>query len=150
MTERTIQHIARELAGEFYDFVRSAESRGEKVQLQQRGRTLLVIDPLLFGKAYPTVKHYLAGHRCGQVNRDWESGTTTHINDGKVYQDTPGWLYWYDLARQRAVEMLNSSSVHDNLKAAIMDAVIEDREKQLKQEGEGRLPVNIHQRKALH
>ena len=146
MTERTIEHIARELAGQFYDTVRSAESRDEKVQLSQRGRVLLQIDPKLFGKTYPTVKDYLVGRRHGTVNRAWETGVTTHIDDGKVYQDCPGWMYWYDQARQMAVEMLRSPQVHENLKEAIMAALIEDREKELEREAQGGIPNNIPQR----
>jgi hypothetical protein len=146
MTERTIEHIARELAGTFYDTVRSAESKDEKVQIRQRGRLLLQIDPKLFAKTFPTVKDYLSGTRHGQVQRAWQTGVTTHLDDGKIYQDYPGWMYWYDQARQIAVEMLSSSQIHENLKQAIMDALIEDREKELKREADGGIPNNIPQR----
>lgn len=149
MTERTIQHVARELAGEFYDFVRAAESRDERVQIQQRGRTLLDIDPKAFGKTFPTVKDYIAGRRHGKMQRNWLSGQVRHVDDGKVYADTPGWMYWYEMARQRCVEMLNHDTVQPHLKAAILDSIIEDREKQLAQEGRGQLPAAIPQRKTL-
>ena len=147
MTERTLQHMAREMAGEYYEFVRGAEGSAEKVQIQHRGLTLLQTDPKLFIKTYPTAKDYIAGQRHGRIHRNWESGQTVHIDDGKVYQDIPGWMHWYDMARQRAVEMLNNPSVHDNLKTAIAAAILEDREKQLRQEAEGKVPVNIPQRK---
>ncbi len=146
MTERTIEHIAKEFAGEFYDFVRSKEDGDDKVQMKQRGRILLQIDPKLFSKCYPKVKDYLAGRRHGRMQRNWVSGQLRHIDDGKVYQEPPGWMHWYDLARQRAVEMLTHPHVTEHLKSAIIDALLEDREKQLRQEARHKPFANIPQR----
>lgn len=149
MTERTIQHVARELAGEFYDFVRSAESRSERVQIQQRGRTFLDIDPKLFAKTYPTVKDYISGTKHGRMQRNWITGKIRHVDDGKVYADTPGWMFWYEMARQRCVELLNHPDVNERMKLAITDSIIEDREKQLAKEASGQPLPNIPQRKTL-
>ena len=149
MTERTIQHVARELAGEFYDFVRSAESRDERVQIQQRGRIMLDIDPKAFGKTFPTVKDYIAGRRHGKMQRNWISGQIRHVDDGKIYQDTPGWMYWYEMARQRCVEMLNNNDVQPHLKEAIFDSLLEDRHKELERKDKGLPLPNIPQRTTL-
>ena len=149
MTERTIQHVARELAGQFYDFVRSKEDGDEKVQMQQRGRILLQIDPKAFAKTFPTQKDYITGRHHGVMKRDWATGRVWH-EEGPVHQEVPGWMYWYDVARQRCVELLKSPDTHDNIKAAIMEALVEDREKQLRQEERGELPINIPQRKVFH
>ena len=148
MTERTIEHVARELAGEFYDVVRSAESRDEKVQISRRGRVLLQIEPKLFAKTFPTVRDYLAGRRHGFMAAK-PDGIRYHIDDGKVYQTTPGWLHFYDAARAKLTEMLGMGSIHDNLKKGIYDAILEDREKDLRAQLKGqtakipqrRLPV---------
>lgn len=134
MTERTIRSIAKELAGQFYEFTRAAESKDQRVQLEERGRVFLDIDPKLFAKSYPTLADYLAGRRHGRMQRNWITGKVWHVDDGRVYADKPGWVLWYDKARKCAVEMLNKPEVHENLKSAIMDALIEDREKQLKNE----------------
>lgn len=149
MTERTIQHVARELAGEFYDFVRSAESKSERVQIEQRGRVFLDIDPKLFAKTYPTVKDYIAGLKHGKMQRNWITGKIRHVDDGKVYADTPGWMFWYEMARQRCIELLNHPDVSERHKLAITESIIEDREKQLAQQARGIAPANIPQRKGL-
>jgi hypothetical protein len=146
VTERTIRSLAKDLAGQFYDSVRSAETNITKVQIEQRGRVLLQIDPVAFGKTFPTLKDYLEGTRHGVTRHDWEHGTVTHVDDGKIYHDVPGWAHWYDMARQLLVQMLNDPNTHANLKQAIMDALLEDREKQLKQEEAGQQPVSIPQR----
>ena len=148
MVERTIQHYARELAGAFYDTVRSAESQNEKVQISQRGRVLLQIDPKAFAKTFPTVKDYLAGRRHGRMEQ-LSDGTVRHVNDGTITEDTPGWLHWVAPARQHMTEMLGRPDVHENIKKGIYEALIEDREKQLQQEERGQQGPNITQRK-LH
>ncbi len=134
MTERTIRSIAKKLAGEFYNLTRTSESKDHRVQLEERGRVFLDIDPKLFAKSFPTVDDYLIGRRHGRMQRNWITGQVRHIDDGQIYQDRPGWTYWYDKARKCAVEMLRRPEINDNLKSAIMDALVEDREKQLKQE----------------
>jgi hypothetical protein len=149
MVERTIEHTARELAGVFYDTVRSAESLDHKVQISRRGRIYLQIDPLAFRKTYPHVRDYIAGRKHGRVERDAEKGTVKHIDDGSVTMGTPGWMFWYDAARQQLVAMLANPMTHENIKAAITDALIEDREKQFKQEAAGGLPANIPQRRVI-
>lgn len=146
MVERTIQHYARELAGAFYDTVRSAESQDEKVQISKRGRVLLQIDPKAFAKTFPTVKDYLAGRRHGHVEH-LPDGTVRHVDDGTVSMDTPGWLHWYDAARAQLTEMLGRPDVHENIKKGIYEALLEDREKQLKQETRGQQSPNITQRR---
>ena len=147
MTEATIRSVAKEIAGEFYQFIRSAESRGEKhVQVSRGERALLNIRPDVFGKTYPTVKDYLSGRRHGRIGRTPE-GSIYHIDDGSLQQDTPGWLYWYDMARQRLVEMLNRNDVTEHMKDRILEAIIEDREKELRQKP-GDSP-NIAQRRHL-
>jgi len=148
MVERTIQHYARELAGIFYDTVRSAEDADLKVQISQRGRVLLQIDPKAFAKTFPTVKDYLAGRRHGHIQH-LPDGTVRHIDDGTVSMDTPGWLHWYDAARQQLTQMLGRPDIDENLKKGIYEALIEDREKQLNQEARGQQGPNITQRK-LH
>ena len=147
MTERTIRSMAKELAGTFYDVVRSAENADEKVQITKRGRILLQVDPKLFAKTFPTVKDYLAGRRHGRIERLLD-GTVRHIDDGSVTDDTPGWMHWYDQARQQLVAMLNDPTVAPALKEGILAAVIEDREKQLKQT-DPRLSPNITQRRHM-
>ena len=143
MTERTIEHHARELAGIFYEGVRAAESRDEKVQISQRGRILLNIEPRLFAKTYPTLKDYIAGRKHGREER-FPDGSIRHVDDGSVRIDTPGWLHWYKAAREQLVAMLAMPQVHENLKAAIYEALKEDREKELKQT-DPRLSPNITQ-----
>jgi hypothetical protein len=162
MVERTIQHYARELAGIFYDFVRSAEDADFKVQVSQRGHVLLQIDPKAFGKTFPTVKDYLAGRRHGRTEplpdgtvkfvpfTEWSAlYDRCPICNKLVIEDTPGWLHWVDPARQHMTEMLGRSDVHENIKRGIYEALIEDREKQLEQEARGQQGPNITQRK-LH
>src|ERR1019366_7278002 len=133
MTERTIEHLARELAGTFYDTVRSAEKAGEKVQIRQAssGRTVQQIDPLAFGKTFPAVKDYLKGHKHGRVQH-LPNGVVRWIDTGEVYDDTPGWLHWYDMARRMLVEMLDRTDVSAQRKAQIFESITEDRNKQLK------------------
>lgn len=143
MVERTIEHHARELAGIFYEGVRAAESRDEKVQISQRGRILLNIEPRLFAKTYPTLKDYIAGRKHGREER-FPDGSIRHVDDGSVRIDTPGWLHWYKAAREQLVAMLAMPQVHENLKAAIYEALKEDREKDLKQT-DPRLSPNITQ-----
>ena len=148
MTERTIQHTARELAGQFYDMVRSAESQDEKVQFRKRGRIVLQIDPKVFAKTFPTVKDYLAGRRHGHMERS-PDGVIRHVDDGTMSLDTPGWMYFYDQARKMLVEMLNSPTTHENVKAGIVAALIEDREKQMKADQHHLLSPKIPQRRFL-
>lgn len=143
--ERTISHLARELAGQFYEFVRAREDSGERVQIEQRGRILLRVDPKAFAKTYPTVKDYLAGRRHGRMRRT-PDGCVFHVEDGAARLDTPGWLFWYDMARQMLVATLANEGTHEHIKQGIAAALIEDREKQLKQQAAGIKSPQISQR----
>lgn len=145
VTERTIRSTAKELAGKFYELNASAEARGEKVHVQHRGRTLQTIEPGIFRKCFPTVKAYINGERHGYTEH-LPNGVVRHVDDGAIYSITPGWAHWYDAARQTLVAMLADPHTHENVKAAIMDAIIEDREKQLKQEEGGIKPADVVQR----
>ena len=136
MTEQTIRTYAKDLAGKFYDTVRSAESLDEKVQIQRRGRVYMSIEPKAFAKTYPTLKDYMRGVKHGRMER-MADGTVRHVDDGSKTMDTPGWLFWYDAARAQLTEMLGMQHVSENIKKAIFKAIIEDREKQLKQEADG-------------
>lgn len=147
MTERTIEHMARELAGQFYDLVRSAEDSGEKVQIERRGHVLLRIDPHAFRKSFPTVKDYLTGRRFGRTER-LPDGTVRFV-EGPARMVAPAWLHFYDQARQILTTMLGDPATHPNIKAAIYDALMEDRTKQLKQEAAGIKGPKIPQRKSL-
>lgn len=147
MVERTIRNLAKELAGQFYDMTRGSEDSDEKVQIEKRGRIFLKIDPKLFAKTYPTVKDYIAGRRHGRIQRQLD-GTVRHVADGTVTQEAPGWAHWYDMARQMMVAMLANPTTHDNIKSGIVDALVEDREKQLKQKPHQ--SPNITQRHFMH
>lgn len=131
MVERTIRMHAKELAGVFYDTVREAEGKGDKVRFEQHGRSVLTIDPKAFGKTFPTVKDYLKGRRHGRIERK-PDGSVFHVDDGSITMDTPGWLYWYELGRQQLTSMLGNPMVHENIKQGIFKALLEDREKQMK------------------
>jgi hypothetical protein len=135
MTERTIRSLAVELAGQFYDTVRSAEKAGEKVHIRRAstGRAVQQIDPTAFGKTYPKLRDYLAGTKYGTV-KHLPNGTVFHIDDGRIVHGTPGWMHWYDAARQMLVEMLARPDVDERRKEQIMDALVEDRDKQHKQD----------------
>jgi hypothetical protein len=135
MTERLFRAMAVELAGRFYDTVRSAEKAGEKVHIRRAstGRAIQQIDPQAFGKTYPTLKNYLSGTKFGTV-KHLPNGTVFHVNDGRITHGTPGWMHWYDAARQMLVEMLGRPDVSDHRKEQIMESLVEDREKQHKQD----------------
>ena len=148
MTEDTIRHMAKELAGQFYEMVRSAESLGEKVQVERRGRVMLKIDPRAFSRTFPTVDDYMIGRRHGLLQRH-RDGTVTHVDDGTVRMTTPGWMYWVAMARETLVSMLSQPLVHPNMKEAIAKALIEDREDQLKMEAARVKLPSIPQRRAL-
>lgn len=156
MTERTIRHLAVELAGEFYDVVRSAEKAGEKVHIRKAstGRAIQQIDPMAFGKTFPTVNDYLEGRKYGRIEHH-KNGVVRWLEcgyehpDGKIYPwqpDTPGWMHWYAAARGQLVEMLNMPHLDERRKQQIMDALVEDREKQLKAEALNIKQPNITQR----
>lgn len=71
-----------------------------------------------FRKAFPTFKAYMRGQ--------W------HKPDGSITAYRPGWLHHVNLARQVLASMLGNMNVHDNLKQAIYQAIIDDRERSAK------------------
>ena len=148
MVEQTIQHLARKLAGIEYERIRSCESLDEKAQFEIRGRAgIMTIEAKAFGKMFPTVKDYIAGRYHGKLSDN--NGVAFHVDDGSVTQETPCWMHYIDPARKYLAAMLGMPNVHENLKRAAYEALIEDREKQLKQEARGQQGPNITQRK-LH
>jgi hypothetical protein len=124
LTERTIKNLAVELAAQSYDFIRSHEKTGEKVDMRWGGKTFSTIDPLAFGRKFPTFKHWLNA-------------------------DPPCWMHFYEMARQMLVAMLNRPDVPEHRKQQIMDALVEDREKQQKQEAMNIKSPKITQRHSL-
>ncbi len=154
MTERTLRAIAKELAAEMYEKVRSAGERGKKFEIRdaQTGHVLRVIEPELFLKTYPTLKDYWAGRRHGHMERKIESSgvqVNFHVDDGLTHLDAPGWSFHYERARDRAFKMLAMPDdvVHPNMKEALFAAVVEDREKQIQQEMQGIKSAPIPQRR---
>lgn len=146
MGERTTEHLAREFAGEFYDFVRSSEG---KVSVRWNGRTLQNIDTRAFAKSFPTVKDYLAGRRWGKIIHQ-KDGTVFWQDTGGYVHTLPGWLYFVGMAREAMIEMLKRPDVSEVMKERIFDAVIEDRGKQARMEELGIKPANVPQRKTIN
>lgn len=71
-----------------------------------------------FRHAFPTFKHYMRGQ--------WVQA------DGSINLDKPGWLHHVNLARKLLASMLGNMNVHENLKEAIYQAIIDDRERALR------------------
>jgi hypothetical protein len=154
VTERTLRVIAKELAAEMYENIRSAGERGKKFEVRdaQTGHVLRLLEPALFLKTFPNLKDYWSGRRHGYMERKIESSgiqVTYHVDDGQIYPSTPGWAFHYERARNRAFKMLGMSDdvVHPNIKEALYAAILEDREKQLKQEAQGIKPAPVPQRR---
>jgi hypothetical protein len=112
VTERTIRMLAKQMAGAFYEGSRSGRFReGEDLVdvffVKQTG-----IGPVECSKkvplreAFPNAKAYVEGY----------------------------WPHWYDAARLALVNMLAAPDgrITPHMKDGIADALIEDREKQLK------------------
>lgn len=85
MTNQTIQHLAREMAGTFYENQRAPK----------------------FRQTFPSAQKYVAAY----------------------------WPYFVSAARHVMAHMLGRSDVHQNLKDAMADSLIDDRERQLKSGG---------------
>lgn len=124
MSERTIRTLAKELAGEFYEQKRSDRFRSKnsktraKMLKQLPDGTAIEIDVIVpFIEAYPTSKQFSIAH----------------------------WPLFYDVARKCLVTMLAMDCVHDNLKQAIRDALVEDRQKQINNEARGKPRQNLIQ-----
>lgn len=75
-----------------------------------------------FRQAFPTLKAYMRGQ--------W------HQPDGSIKAYRPGWMHHVELARKVMALMLGKpdSVVHPNIKNAIFNALIEDRDRQFKAE----------------
>lgn len=71
-----------------------------------------------FRAAFPTLQAYMRGQ--------W------HQPDGSIKLYRPGWLHFVDHARRMLVAMLGQPGVHDNIKSAVYDAILEDRDNQFK------------------
>ena len=115
MTERTIRNLAKELAGIFYESRRTPEFRnGEQLvtvyhDVNVAGKMMEVPAKIPFKVAYPTIQHYI---------RAW-------------------WPHFIEPARKMLVAMLAmpDSRVSPLMKERISNALIEDREKELKYGG---------------
>lgn len=105
MTHRQIKHLAKELAGQFYE-----EETSTKPDLERNKRSLR------FRKAFPKVKDYLMGHQ--------------HNPDGTVTYTKPGWMHHIVLARKLLTLMLGQSDarVSPFMKEQIYDALLEEHE----------------------
>lgn len=122
MTERTLRTYAKELAGAFYEGTRSGRFRaGMDVPVKtlvqdSAGNPVEVTVVKPFHEAFPDAKSYIKGH----------------------------WPLFYAMARRQLTAMLGMPTVHQNLKDAIMKALVEDREQQLRQEAKGRDLPDLH------
>lgn len=106
MTERTIRHIAKELAGVFYEQA-GGDLFGTAPADRERSKR--------FRQTYPTLKDFMRGIQ--------------HRPDGSKNIDKPGWLFFVHMARARAVNMLTDPNVSESLKEGIMKALIEENQK---------------------
>lgn len=90
-----------------------------------------------FRAAYPSVRAYLRGRQL--------------LPNGKVQLERPNWLHFVQLARQSMVHMLGlpDGQVSPAMKAAIFEALVEDREKQLKEDAAGTKRATVPQRMVL-
>ena len=61
----------------------------------------------------------------------------------------PGHMFFYEIARQMLVQMLGRDDVSEHRKKQVYDSIMEDREKQLKQERMRIKSPAIPQRKAI-
>lgn len=128
-TERTIRHLAKDLAKQFYERKRGdAFSRNQLVParaLRQDPKTGAPVEIRVrvpFLEAYPTAHHYATAY----------------------------WPHFYEAARKCLVTMLaNPKARSSHLNEAIYEALVEDRQKQLKTGGKEliqRDPFNDAQR----
>lgn len=122
MTEATIKAMAKELAGEFYEAKRSGKFRkGDNlvkartlVKDERTGqyREKIVLVP--FRKAFPTVDRYVEA---------W-------------------WPFYVETAKQCLVGLLRNPGTGDYMKKCIYDALVEEKEKELKIEA-GIIPGQV-------
>lgn len=105
MTERTIRHLAKELAGTFYEQA-GGDMFGSAPEDRERSKR--------FRQTYPTWKHFKKGL---QVQ-----------TDGSIKVDKPGWMYFVTIARARMVQMLKDPT-KKHLHSAIYKSLLEEHEK---------------------
>lgn len=105
MTERTIRHLAKQLAGAFYE-----QSAGDMFGTAPEDRERSA----RFRATFPTYEHYKKGYQV-QTN-------------GKIKQGEPGWVFFVTLARARLVQMLGDST-KKNLHEAIYKSLLEEHQK---------------------
>lgn len=105
MTHKQIKHLAKELAGQFYE-----EETSTKPEIERNKRSLR------FRRAFPTVKAYLLGHQ--------------HMPDGSIEYSKPGWMHHVVLARKLLTLMLGQSDarVSPHMKNTIYEALLEEHE----------------------
>ena len=115
--ERTIRNMAKEAAGAQYELIRKDTAARRRIKIEKG------IDPDLFFKTFPTATDYISGRY--------------HLPDGRIMAGTPGWMHYIENARNALSKMLAKDSVHDNVKSAIYDALIEDRQKQYQADSHG-------------
>ncbi len=122
MSERTIRTFAKNLAGAFYDskrsdVFRSKDSKTAAKKLFKDPKTGAIVEKTVivpFFEAYPTADTYIKGH----------------------------WPFFYDQARKCLTTMLGLPHVHKNVKDAILKALVEDREDQIKAQASGKRLVD--------
>lgn len=106
MTERTIRHLAKELAGIFYEQA-GGDLFGTAPEDRERSKR--------FRQTYPTWEHYKKGYQCDA--------------DGRIVNiDRPVWTYFVTLARARMVQMLRDPT-KKNLHDAIYASLLEEHQK---------------------
>lgn len=105
MTERTVRHLAKELAGAFYEQAAGDLFGTTKEDRERSAR---------FRSTYPTWEHYKKGIQV--------------LPDGSTRLDRPGWTYFVSLARARMVQML-SDPTKAHLHDAIYKALLEEHQK---------------------
>lgn len=105
MTERTIRHLAKELAGTFYEQA-GGDLFGNAPEDRDRSKR--------FRQTYPTWEHYRDGIQV--------------LPNGQTKLDQPGWMYFVTLARARMVQMLQDPT-KSNLHEAIYKSLLEEHEK---------------------
>ena len=144
MSEATIKHLATELAGWHYDLVRSSERNLTK---RWPGGMMQQIDPKIFVKTYPTIKDFLKGRMHGRKIERY--GKVSWVDTGEITMGPPAYLMFYEAARLMLVDMLGRPDTPEYRKKQLYDAIVEDREKQLKQERMRIKSPAIPQRKAI-
>lgn len=146
MTERTIRSVAKALAEKCYEMTRVVESMGPRAQWKRGERAFLDIDPLTFGKLFPTADDYISGRCHGRLGRTF-AGQIYHIDNGTVSQVEPGWMHFVALAKEQLAARLSDPNTPDHRKEQIFDALLEEHENG--QRADPRRIRHITQRKSL-